>query len=313
MLKILNQWALLACVSFSTTTFSADFIVIGDMPYGRGDKVEEGYRHLISSINSEDSAFVVHLGDIKSGSTLCDDQMYVKQKVFFSLFERPLVYTPGDNEWTDCHRRSNGGYDPLERLGRLREVLFDEPYFYQNSSLGLNSQGVISNEFSEFVENQMWVSSKTLFLTLHVVGSNNNMEPGTRFGELEFMRRERANKNWINEGFDRLASEDILEAVVIFHGDPFIDWMTPSPSLMFSGFSEVIGSELMGRVRNTDKKVLMIHGDTHNYRWDSEFYSDQLRNNNLTRLVVPGAGDMRAVRVSVQRSSKEYFRHQLIE
>ena len=27
MLKILNQWALLACVSFSTTTFSADFIV----------------------------------------------------------------------------------------------------------------------------------------------------------------------------------------------------------------------------------------------------------------------------------------------
>ena len=69
----------------------------------------------------------------------------------------------------------------------------------------------------------------------------------------------------------------------------------------------------MGRVRNTDKKVLKIHGDTHNYRWDSEFYSDQLRNNNLTRLVVPGAGDMRAVRVSVQRSSKEYFRHQLIE
>ena len=82
MLKILNQWALLACVSFSTTTFSADFIVIGDMPYGHGDKVEEGYRHLISSINSEDSAFVVHLGDIKSGSTLCNDQMYVKQKVF---------------------------------------------------------------------------------------------------------------------------------------------------------------------------------------------------------------------------------------
>ena len=77
--------------------------------------------------------------------------MYVKQKVFFSLFESPLIYTPGDNEWTDCHRRSNGGYDPLERLGRLRDVLFDEPYFYQNSSLGLNSQGVISNEFSEFV------------------------------------------------------------------------------------------------------------------------------------------------------------------
>ena len=28
----------------------------------------------------------------------------------------PVIYTPGDNEWTDCHRVNNGGYNPLERL-----------------------------------------------------------------------------------------------------------------------------------------------------------------------------------------------------
>ena len=39
----------------------------------------------------------------------------------------PLVYTPGDNEWTDCHRANNGAYDPLERLATVRETFFATP------------------------------------------------------------------------------------------------------------------------------------------------------------------------------------------
>ena len=38
----------------------------------------------------------------------------------FNQFARPLIFVPGDNEWTDCHRANNGGYDPLERLAFLR-------------------------------------------------------------------------------------------------------------------------------------------------------------------------------------------------
>ena len=45
----------------------------------------------------------------------------------FDRFTDPLVYTPGDNEWTDCHRANNGGYHPLERLAFDREVFFDHP------------------------------------------------------------------------------------------------------------------------------------------------------------------------------------------
>ena len=41
----------------------------------------------------------------------------------FDTFEDPLVYTPGDNEWTDCHRANNGAYNPLERLATVREVV----------------------------------------------------------------------------------------------------------------------------------------------------------------------------------------------
>ena len=35
-----------------------------------------------------------------------------------------MIYVPGDNEWTDCHRANNGGYDPLERLAFLRAMFY---------------------------------------------------------------------------------------------------------------------------------------------------------------------------------------------
>ena len=48
-------------------------------------------------------------------------------KTQFDRFADPLVYTPGDNEWTDCHRANNGSYNPLERLGKVRQLFFPHP------------------------------------------------------------------------------------------------------------------------------------------------------------------------------------------
>ena len=45
----------------------------------------------------------------------------------FDDFKDPLVYTPGDNEWTDCHRTNNGSYLPTERLAKLRELFYPAP------------------------------------------------------------------------------------------------------------------------------------------------------------------------------------------
>jgi hypothetical protein len=38
-----------------------------------------------------------------------------------------LVYTPGDNEWTDCHRLASDPKNPVERLGFLRAKFFYRP------------------------------------------------------------------------------------------------------------------------------------------------------------------------------------------
>ena len=47
------------------------------------------------------------------------DAVFQNRFDLFNEFRAPFIFVPGDNEWTDCHRANNGGYDPLERLERL--------------------------------------------------------------------------------------------------------------------------------------------------------------------------------------------------
>jgi hypothetical protein len=102
------------------------FGVIGDMPYGDSEIAKFPSR--IQDINADSALkFVAHVGDIKNGSSVCSDEYFAKIRSEFDTFEHPLVFTPGDNEWVDCHRTNNGAYNPLERLAKLREVFFDEP------------------------------------------------------------------------------------------------------------------------------------------------------------------------------------------
>jgi hypothetical protein len=100
--------------------------VIGDIPYGDAQIAQLPGR--IDQINADRQVQLVdHLGDIKSGSSLCTDEYFAMIRTQFDRFTDPLVYTPGDNEWTDCHRPNNGSYNPLERLAKVRQVFFPNP------------------------------------------------------------------------------------------------------------------------------------------------------------------------------------------
>ena len=81
--------------------------VIGDVPYGSAQ--EASFGQLIEAVNADPQVReVIHLGDIKSGSTTCTDERFAAVAAAFDTFKDPLLYTPGDNEWTDCHRVNNG-------------------------------------------------------------------------------------------------------------------------------------------------------------------------------------------------------------
>ncbi len=99
------------------------FAALGDAPYTTFE--ETRFRRVIRQIDAADLDVVLHVGDILWYP--CSDEVFRDRLFAFQSQRHPLVYTPGDNEWTDCHERIAGSYEPLERLERLRFIFFRDP------------------------------------------------------------------------------------------------------------------------------------------------------------------------------------------
>ena len=103
----------------------------GDLPYS-DVQAQVGVPNLIADMNDADLEFTVHDGDLKAGNgtagsstpTTCSDALYAQALGFFNSLKKPAIFTPGDNDWTDCDRPSNGGFNSLERLDHERQVFF---------------------------------------------------------------------------------------------------------------------------------------------------------------------------------------------
>ncbi|MHB8573809.1 MAG: hypothetical protein ACYDCQ_00615, partial [Dehalococcoidia bacterium] len=148
-----------------------EFALWGDMPYAKnGD--DPKIPALIDSMNSARLAFTSYDGDVKDGSSICtDDLIGAKAIERFNLLKAPTVYVPGDNEWTDCHRTNNGGYNALERLDFIRRTLFSTEKSFGQRQMVLEHQGTVAGPYSE---NTRWVHKGVVFVGLNIPGSNNN-------------------------------------------------------------------------------------------------------------------------------------------
>jgi hypothetical protein len=104
---------------------------VGDLPYS-AVQADPGIPNLVADMNSQELSFSVHDGDLKGGngptanppSVTCDDTLYTQAVGYLNSLDAPAMFTPGDNDWTDCDRPSNGGFNSLERLDHERQVLF---------------------------------------------------------------------------------------------------------------------------------------------------------------------------------------------
>jgi len=107
----------------------------GDLPYS-DVQAATGVPNLIADMNSSQLDFTVHDGDLKAGNgtpgsatpTLCSDALYVQGLAYLNALDGPAMFTPGDNDWTDCDRPANGGFNSLERLDHERQLFFSTPY-----------------------------------------------------------------------------------------------------------------------------------------------------------------------------------------
>src|ERR1700712_713407 len=119
----------------------------GDLPYNDAQKTV-GVPALISDMNSQKLAFTAHDGDLKAGSGPCPDSLYTEAKARFNSLEAPAMFTPGDNDWTDCDR--NPGTSSSERLAFERRTLFSTPYSFGQRPLRQQVQA------APYVENRRW-------------------------------------------------------------------------------------------------------------------------------------------------------------
>jgi hypothetical protein len=294
-----------SAIGVRAETFS--FVALGDLPYGPDQIAGAKYRTLITQINALKPEFSIHVGDFKEGSARCSDEEFERQRKHFDLFKGALIYTPGDNDWTDCGRKSNGSYDPLERLEKLRGQFFKPDTSLGQAPLPLVTQGKVMPAYSTFVENQRWQFSNTLFTTVHIVGSDNRFAPNNAEAEKEFLARDQANIAWMKETF-RLAANQKLQTLVFAFQADVIRGMSRSGSWAEkTGFHASIEKTLLPLAKEFQGSILIVHGDSHNFEFDQTFLLESQVLKNIYRLEVPGAKTTGAVSVTIQEGNSTPF------
>lgn len=273
-----------------------EFAALGDQQYGAAGEAK--WPALQNSINRSGVSFAVHVGDVKSGSTVCSNEMFANRVTAFNNFEMPFILTPGDNEWTDCHRENNGSYDSLERLAYLRRVFYPDNRSFGKVKMTLSQQSE-DPRYAKYVENGMWSMGNVLFATLHVIGSNNNLGR-TPENDAEYVERTAANFNWLKTIFSVARDNSFSSVVIALQANPGWDGVPVRVSQLETGFRETFFT-LEEEVIVYDRPVLVITGDSHLMRMDQPMLSARTGNQleNLVRLEVPGSNQVHWVRVKV--------------
>ncbi len=277
-----------------------EIALIGDIPYNATQ--EEQTARLFAELDREKLAFIAHDGDIKSGSSACTDDVYQREFRRFEASKNPLVYTPGDNEWTDCHRPPNPTpeeADPLNRQEYLRGVFFPD-----SDSLG-QKEITLQRQDEDYPENARWQRDGVTFATLHVVGSNNNrptpLPDGTVVGnEEEYQNRNAANLEWLAETFDEAEDSGSPAVMLVIQANPFEE-DTAEPS-GFADFKRALEEETIAFGR----PVVLVHGDSHTFRIDKPMVSER-HPLNFSRVETFGSPDVYWVRATVDPREEEVF------
>jgi hypothetical protein len=245
------------------------FALIGDLGYVPSE--EPWLENVLTELNKDSAlSFVVHVGDLSSPRYGCTDEMQARRLAQFNALPHPLIYTPGDNEWTDCHEGQNiKGFDPLERLAKLRTV-----FFQGEQSLGKRTIPLLRQsrdpDFAKYRENVRWDQGGVSFVTLHVTGSNNGLGR-TLEGDAEFAERNTANMTWLRQAFAHAKANNSRAIMVMQQANMFPEWPPfPGKPGTPNGFTD-LRTLLEQQASTFQKPVILVNGDSHYFRIDNPF------------------------------------------
>lgn len=243
------------------------FALIGDLGYLPAE--EPAVDGVFADVNRDASlAFAVHLGDLSAPRYGCTDELQARRLAQFQASAHPFVFTPGDNDWTDCHEPAVKGGNPLERLAALRKRFYPDDSTLGRRRFALARQsGAGDPAFAKYRENARWELGGVTFITLHVPGSNNGLGR-TPEGDAEYAERNQANLAWLRKGFEH-AKANSSRAVMVLQQANLFPELPPFPGKpqQPSGYAD-LRAQLARETAAFGKPVALVHGDSHFFRID---------------------------------------------
>lgn len=315
-----------------------EFALIGDMPYDSRQARE--FANVMKGINAAELAFVVHNGDFwwdgqswteqAGGLPPCGDATFEDRLGFAQSSRHPFIFVPGDNDWADCHRAKPRVYDPVERLSKLRQMFFSGDRSLGRRTLRLTRQSEDA-PYARFRENVRWTYGDVLFVTLHVLGSNNNVGHTPEL-DAEASERTAASLAWMKQAFHLARRRGSRAIMIIAQADPRFENTWPADvqqrymlaGLGFkspetrraTGFDEFLAA-LERETVAFGRQVVYVHGDTHVFRVDKPLFGSTSRRfiENFTRVETFGYPDTHWVRAIVDPSDPQVisFRQEIVK
>ncbi|HEY1271315.1 MAG TPA: hypothetical protein VGF08_05000 [Terriglobales bacterium] len=307
--RLWNQKAIvlasLAVLTFASVTALAEddrssyaIGLWGDLPYS-STQATIGVPNLIADMNSQNLAFTAHDGDLKSGGSECKDSVYTQALGYFASLHAPAIFTPGDNDWTDCDRTA--GYSSLVQLDKERSLFFNTSFSLGQHRLRQQVQstplclGV--NGPTPCVENRRWTVRGVTYATLNIQGSCNNL-CDTAPDPAEYAARNAADIAWMHDTVADAKTRNSAAIMFISQADPGFDasdatraptrdpqtLMENDANAAFDGYQEFLLA-LRDEVVAFARPVAYVHGDSHYFRVDKPLLDSLGRRlENFTRV-----------------------------
>lgn len=302
----------------------------GDLPYSPA-QATVGVPNLIADMNVQKLKFTVHDGDLKAGGGVCNNAVYTQSLGYFNSLKAPAMFTPGDNDWTDCDRPAAGGYNSRERLDFERALFFSTPYSLGQRRLKQQvQQGALCLGVAGYVpcaENRRWTVGGVTYVTLNIPGSCNNL-CDTAPDAAEYTARNIANLRWLQETFAQATARNSVAVMVISQANPGWDQSDPTRAPLRNpqtlaqtdgqpdGYVEFL-TALRNEVIAFRRPVAYVHGDSHYYRVDKPFLDAAGRRlENFTRIETfgnnqqNGTNDVNWIQVKVDPRSRDVFSYE---
>jgi hypothetical protein len=329
--SVVLTMALAGCAGLPAGGGAFDFALIGDMPYTKAQAVE--YRRTLAALNAADLAFVAHIGDFQFDARPynrnpsladmpCVEENYRAVHDSFQSVRHPFILTPGDNDWSDCAPLEARKVDVLDLLERLRARFYPEGRSLGQKPMAVLNQSAADPRFARYRENLRWTIGGVVFVTVHIVGSNDNTGQGART-DAEQAERKAANLAWLKAAFAEASGKRGL--VILTQANPGFEnfWPEAAKTRYFLPFiargqplpkpASVYGDYIVAlaeALETFSRPVAFLHGDTHIFRIDKPLFSAKTGRafENFTRVETFGWPDTHWVRVTVDPADPHLFR-----